>query len=145
MSGVTFGSVGDIVAVCLLARDLAGCFDKTRGSASEYQVLSTELKSLDRALLEAALILDRYKNKLGSSATAIADEVSACNTSLRRLRDVVEKYDGAFREDTSVGLATKVKESLHWHFSNKEVLNKFRTEIAAHFNTLSMLLITANL
>lgn len=75
MSTVTFGSVGDIISVCLLAREVAECLDKARGSASEYQALSAELRSLDRALLEAGLLLDRHKAKLGSLAKAISDEI----------------------------------------------------------------------
>lgn len=61
MSTITFGSVGDIISICLLAKEIIGAIDESRGSAKEYQELTDELRSLERALLEAALLLDRHK------------------------------------------------------------------------------------
>lgn len=53
---VTFGSVGDIISVCLIVKDLVDALDKSRGSSAEYQAVIRELWSLDRALLQVAML-----------------------------------------------------------------------------------------
>ena len=70
---VTFGSVGDIISVCLVIKDLIKVLDDSRGSSSEYQAVIRELWSLDRALLEVELLSRSYErtfelNALGQVA-----------------------------------------------------------------------------
>lgn len=52
MSAITFGSVGDIIAVGQIAVDLAQALSNTRGSAKDYQGLVGELQAFDKALLQ---------------------------------------------------------------------------------------------
>lgn len=59
---VTFGSVGDIISVCLLVKDLVEALDKARGSKAEYQSAIRELWILDRALLEIELFTKAHEN-----------------------------------------------------------------------------------
>ena len=145
MATVTFGSVGDIISVCLLVRELVECLDKARGSASQYQALANELRSLDRALLEAGLLLDIHKTRLGTSAETIAQEVEACHTSLQGLRNAMRKYNDTFQENSTPGMVKRLGKSIQWHFEQKDALPTFKTQIAAHFNSLSLVLITVNL
>lgn len=49
---ITFGSVGDIIAVGQIAFALAKALTDSRGSAKEYQDLVKELKTFDQALLQ---------------------------------------------------------------------------------------------
>lgn len=58
---ITCGSVGDIISVSLLIKDLVKCLDESRGSSAEYQTVVRELWSLDRALLEVELLLRSCK------------------------------------------------------------------------------------
>lgn len=145
MASVTFGSFGDIVTACFLARDIAECLDKVRGSAGEHQALAAELRSLDRALLETVLLLDRHHASLGPSAGAIVNECQACKSSLQRLQEVAAKYDDAFRQDAPTLAVKRIGRSLRWRFVEREVLARFKGEISCHFNALSMLLVTANI
>ncbi|EDU48881.1 conserved hypothetical protein [Pyrenophora tritici-repentis Pt-1C-BFP] len=62
---VTFGSVGDIISVCLLVKDLVTALDKARGSKAEYQAAIRDLWILERVLLEIELITKQH----GSEAT----------------------------------------------------------------------------
>jgi hypothetical protein len=48
----TFGSVGDIISICLIIKDLAVALDDSGGSSAEYRELRRELWALERALLE---------------------------------------------------------------------------------------------
>jgi hypothetical protein len=54
MSGITFGSVGDIIAVGQIAWALAKALTDSRGAAKEYQSLIKELNSFDQALLQVS-------------------------------------------------------------------------------------------
>lgn len=49
---VTFGSVGDIIAVGQIALLLAQALKDSTGSAREYQGLIRELRTFDKALLQ---------------------------------------------------------------------------------------------
>jgi len=55
MSGITFGSVGDIVAVGEIAWNIAKALRSTRGSAQEYQKLVKELEFFNKALLQVGV------------------------------------------------------------------------------------------
>lgn len=57
MSGITFGSVGDIIAVGQIALQLAKALSDSRGSAKAYQALVKELQNFDQALLQVSTIL----------------------------------------------------------------------------------------
>jgi len=52
MSGITFGSVGDIIAVGEIAWSIAKALNSSRGSAKEYQGLIKELQLFNKALLQ---------------------------------------------------------------------------------------------
>lgn len=54
MSGITFGSVGDIIAVGQIVWALAQALSNSRGSAKEYQGLVKELQMFDQALLQVS-------------------------------------------------------------------------------------------
>jgi hypothetical protein len=51
--GITFGSVGDLIAVGQLAFTLARALNDRHGSAKAYQALIKELKNFDNSLLQA--------------------------------------------------------------------------------------------
>lgn len=49
---ITFGSIGDIIAVAQIAWSLAKALTDSRGSAKDYQGLIKELQTFDQALLQ---------------------------------------------------------------------------------------------
>jgi hypothetical protein len=49
---ITFGSVGDIIAVGQISWSLAKALNDSRGSAKEYQGLLKELRAFERAVLQ---------------------------------------------------------------------------------------------
>ena len=53
---VTFGSVGDIISIYIIIKDLVKALDDSRGSLAEYQEVIRELSALDRVLLEVELL-----------------------------------------------------------------------------------------
>ncbi|KAF1830461.1 hypothetical protein BDW02DRAFT_465783, partial [Decorospora gaudefroyi] len=53
---ITFGSVGDIIAVCVLVKECADALSETNGSTAQYRGVVRELTVLEKALLEVAVL-----------------------------------------------------------------------------------------
>ena len=147
MPDISFGSVGDIISVCLLAKEILLCIDEARGSVTEYRSLSDELRCLEKALLEAALMIENHRQKIGSSflAESIREEITNSKSCLERFRATMSsKYDGAFRTHSPAGPLVRLSKSLQWRLTEKDAIIKFRDQVSVRFNALSMLIVTAN-
>jgi hypothetical protein len=142
MPDITFGSVGDIISVCLLAKEILLCIDEARGSATEYRSLSDELRCLEKALLEAALMMEKHKT--GFLAESIREEITASKSCLERFRATMSKYDGTFQTHSPAGPFARLSKSLQWRLMEKDAIIKFRDQVSVRFNALSMLIVTAN-
>ena len=59
--GVTFGSIGDLIAVGQIAWSLSLALSSTRGSAKEYQGLVHDLKTFNNALLQVVALWQNYE------------------------------------------------------------------------------------
>jgi RNA polymerase-interacting CarD/CdnL/TRCF family regulator len=68
---ITLGSVGDIISISLIVKDLVKALDDCRGSASEYQALIRELWVLDRVLLEVELLTRMYEQTAELNALCV--------------------------------------------------------------------------
>lgn len=145
MSAVTFGSVGDIIAVCLLAKQIVDSLDSARGSAAEYRSLATEIRSLEKTLLEVELLVRKYKDH--NAAISVLDEVPDlirdCRNVLYSLDQDLKKYHKHLKESPCSNLAGRVGMKVRWEVSIKDKVIKYRVQIAAHCNALNMAMITA--
>ena len=146
---ITFGSVGDIISVSLLIKDLVKCLDKSRGSSAEYQAVIRELWSLDRALLEVELLLRSCKQSVELSGLSEAANrcVGQCRKCLRDFCDEVKRYQGTLGGGGG-GTRSLVRDTtakIKWHVSEKEDLAKIRAENTPHWTSMNMLLVTAGL
>jgi hypothetical protein len=146
MSTITFGSVGDIISICLLVKDILATAHESWGSDAEYRALSDELRCLERALLETALLIERHRGRIGLLANVIGEEVVGCRSCLERIRALLTKYKRALGPDKSsaAGPATRFSRRVQWRLAEKDTIAKFRQEILSRCNTLGMLLATAN-
>ncbi|RMZ71352.1 vegetative cell wall gp1 [Pyrenophora seminiperda CCB06] len=142
---VTFGSVGDIISVCLLVKDLVIALDKTRGSKAEYQATIRELWILDRALLEIDLLTRQHGSgatpELRSLCETAKQAVSRCQELVSDFLARIRKYDSAFD-----GKGSKLKEAamgIRWRVEEKDALEQFRVNIVGTSSSLQLLLVTA--
>lgn len=141
---VTFGSVGDIIAVGLLIKDLIKCLDDSRGSSAEYQAVIRELRSLDYALLEVELMFlscqgSTELDALRANALHIAEQCGRCITEFREL---VKKYGRSLQSGGSGHFIKDTALKFKWSSSEKEHLARFRAEIIAHCLSINMLVAT---
>ena len=145
---ITFGSVGDIVTVSLLIKDLVNCLDKSRGSSAEYQAVIRELWSLDHALLEVEVLLRFCEksvelNDLRETADRCTEQCRECIENFRGR--ITKKYQSSLQGGGTGHLVRDATAKIRWHVSEKDDLAKFRVEIAAYWSSMNMLLATAGM
>lgn len=142
---ITFGSVGDIISLSLLIKDLVKCLDESRGSSKEYQAVIRELWSLDHALLEVELLLRSCKQsiELGDLCKTANRCAEQCRKCIEDFRETMKKYQRALQEGGTGNLFRDTSAKIRWHVSEKDDLAKFRAMITAHCSSLNILLATA--
>lgn len=143
---VTFGSVGDIISVSLLIKDLVKCLDESRGSSAEYQAVIRELSSLDHALLEVELLLRSCEQSvemsdLSKTANHCAEQCRRC---IADFQVRTKKYQGALQGGGTGNLIRDTTAKIRWHISEKDLV-KFRAEINAYLSSMNVLLATAGM
>lgn len=148
---VTFGSVGDIIAVCLLVKDLVDALDKSRGSKAEYRSLISELRTLERVLLH----IDTFSRNNGANPglrgilQTIGEAVAHCQGLVSEFLQRVKKYQYVFDESgTSSAKRSYVKDaamSVRWSIGESDAVDKFRVDLAGASSNLHMLLGTASM
>ena len=142
---ITFGSVGDIISLSLLIKDLVKCLDESRGAPAEYQAVVRELWSLDHALLEVELLLRSCKplgdlNELWNTADRCAEQCRKC---IVNFQSKIKKYQRALKGGGTGNLIRDTTTKIRWHISEKDDLAKFRAEVTALSSSLNLLLTTA--
>ena len=144
--GVTFGAVGDIISLCIVIKDLVKALDDSRGSSAEYREIIRELWALDRVLLEVELLWRTCEstielNALRETARRMTDQ---CRSSIEGFLAKVKKYGPSLNERGSERVTRDIAMKLWWQVAHSAELMKFRAEINAHCNAISMLLVTAS-
>lgn len=143
----TFGAVGDFISVSILITDVIRALNGSRGSATNYQDLISELCVFNGALCEAAKIFEQ----LPSTPEFEDLRATGKRTAQECRKDVVEfidnnrkKYDAALGSGASVGSIKGAVSKIRWSFK-KDAVDKVKSEVMHHTQTVTMLLITANM
>jgi hypothetical protein len=142
---ITFGSVGDILSVCLIVKDLVAALDDSRGSSAEYREAIRELWGLDRALLEVDLLSRTCESTIEMNALFSAAKKAAadCRTCVASFSKKIKKYGPSLEEGGSRNLLKDTAMKIKW-VTKKDDLTKFRAEVNAHSSSINMLLATAS-
>ena len=143
---ITFGSVGDVISLSLLIKDLAKSLDNSRGSSAEYQAVIRELWSLDHALLEVELLFRSCEqaaqlNALCATANECAER---CRNCITQFHEQVKKFGRSLQPGGSGSFVRDTALKVRWQLSEKEDLAKFRAEINAHCFSINMPLTTTS-
>ena len=145
-AGVTFGSVGDIIALSIIVKDLVKALDDSKGSSAEYQEVIRELWALDRVLLEVELLCIKCDstielNALRETAHRMADQ---CRRSIEAFLKKIKKYGPSLQDGGSGSIVRDTTMKIRWQVAHADDLTKFRAEINAHCSAINMLLLTAS-
>ena len=143
----TFGSVGDIISVCIVIKDVCKALHKSRGSSTEYQKLIAELWALDDVLVQAKLLCETNETseELEALHVAVCRSASLFRTSIEGYHEKLKKFEPSLQEGGSKSAVRDVARKVQWQFSESQETTKFRAEIIAHCSALNVLLTTAGL
>ena len=144
---ITFGSVGDIISVCLLVKDLIATLDESRGSASEYQNLVHDLRNLDHALQELdhlGRICDHSSDYAALGAMA-KQQGKDCRGLLEDCYEKVKTYNKHLDGSGESHVLADTYWKLHWRITRKNYVAQFKTQLQSRIIAITMLLVTANL
>jgi hypothetical protein len=146
---ITFGSVGDIISVCLIVKDLVDLLSKTRGASDQHESLIHELWILDRGLLEVALFSRTHSmtTELFALCETARQAVEKCRFAVEAFTKRIKRYEDSLRHSGGSASGYMVKRlamKTKWQISEKNEIEKFRAEVAGHSASINMLLATAS-
>jgi hypothetical protein len=148
---VTFGSVGDIIAVCLLVKDCVDALSETRGSAAEYQAVVRELYILEKVLLEVGILSRTHATspELNNLFASITTAIDQCRKSLAAFKSKIKPYDNDFGYGSSGGNGSRIlagtARKFLWQIRMKDDVSRFRAEVVAYSMSIDQLLAAANM
>lgn len=148
---VTFGSVGDIIAVCLLVKDCVEALSDSNGSSAEYKAVVRELYILEKALLEIGVLSQTQATTpelvaLFTSADATVDQ---CRKLLESFKAKIQPYDKQLGAQSTSSAVQKICNGsalkLLWQVRMKDEVTRFRAEVVAHSVSIGQLLAAATM
>jgi len=140
-------SVGDVIAVSILIKDVIKALDDSRGSATEYQEAIRELWALDKALLEVEHLSRTCETTIEMNALSCTARSAAkqCRVYISDFLDKIKSYNRNLGPRGSGNRLRDATKKLQWTFAQKDELAKFRTKVNGHASAINMLLITASM
>ncbi|PQE09015.1 vegetative cell wall protein [Rutstroemia sp. NJR-2017a WRK4] len=118
---ITFGSVGDIIAVGQISWSLAKALNDSRGSAKEYQGLVRELRAFERAVLQIVALWQNYD----CPDTITTDAAKDWLDTLRAFQDKADKKYGASlgASGGSGNLVKDISKKFIWMKEKEDILD----------------------
>lgn len=147
---VTFGSVGDIIAI-VLVKDCAQALSETNGSSAEYQAVIREQYALEKALLEIGILSRTHARtpQLASLLAGINTTTSQCRETIECFKTKTKRYDEYLTEDGTKSNMQKVSKGsakkILWQVKMRDELARFRAEVMAHSMSIDQLLHAATM
>ncbi|KAF8857708.1 hypothetical protein BDZ45DRAFT_427644 [Acephala macrosclerotiorum] len=141
MSGITFGSVGDIIAVGQIAWALAQALSGSRGSAKEYQLLEKELQAFHQALLQVVALWQNYEesSELRELGTMLRNAVKDWQDTLLAFRLKVDRMYGTSLSPGGCGNWLKDASKKVLWLKEKEDILELRRKLLMADKTINML------
>ena len=137
---VTFGSVGDIIAVCQLVIQAVKAISDSKGSSSEYQDLVSLLSSLMVSLEHVRATIQKHSHILNLASLEVV--LSECHQYLDSHLNMIQKYQSTLRKGGSGNIGRDVAAKLKW-MGKKDELTAFRQGVFQYVSSLQLLLQTA--
>lgn len=141
--GLTFGAIGDFIAITVLIKDVIEALDDARGSAKEYRELVRELDTLHLTLEAVQKTCEdpQLTHSLEDLTKIALDTVSHVKDCLNGFLDLIRKYEPALgtvatgKTNSFRAIGRKVQ----WKLNGREV-EKFRAEVMGCTMALKVLL-----
>ena len=140
------GSIGDIVAVGNLIRDLITALDNDKGSHAEYQDCIRKLAALERTLQEVETLYTIHNDtaELNTLCGTMHHIVNQCRQTIEAFSKRVEKFGPSLSENGSGNRARDAYKKTQWRVSRSDDLAKIGTGVGVYCSNLSVLVSSAN-
>ncbi|KAL8826328.1 MAG: hypothetical protein Q9170_007447 [Blastenia crenularia] len=128
---VSFGSVGDIIAICQLVQSLVKTLSDT---APEYQDLVSEIDALSNILRQIQRLSNNFETK--ADVSNINDEIRRCHSTLEIIQLKISKYKHSL--SLKKGSGNPIRDGywkLRWQ-NQKERVAIYKHQIAAHYRCI---------
>jgi hypothetical protein len=145
---ITFGSVGDIISVSLLVKDLILALCSSRGSSARYQAAVRELIVLDKVLLQVDQLCKTRPNPTSTEELyrTIKEIVERCRRSVQEFSCRLKKYKSSLSTTGSGNAFKDAARKIQWKMAQTdEEQAKFRAEVTGYTDSIGMLLATVNM
>lgn len=141
-------SIGDVIAVSILIKDVFNALDSATGSVSEHQELCRELWALDRSLLEVEMLSRTCDTSIELNALShtVRRVVDQCRECIEAFLAKLKGYERSLGDEKGCGSRiSDVRRKIKWGLTQKDELVRFRTTINGHSSAINMMLIVANM
>ncbi|KAM0544529.1 hypothetical protein ACHAPJ_011746 [Fusarium lateritium] len=137
--GLSFGSVGDIIALCFLIKDFVKALDDSRGSSKEYRDLIRSLENLTQLLQKVEQIYQdpRSADALDDLSTIAASSIDQVRQRLTEFYEEIRKYRPSLESGGSGNVLKDITRKIQWRL--KKEVEKFRAELAKSIALLDVL------
>ena len=146
---VTCGSIGDIIAIGILVKNLVTALNQSRGSQAEYKQLVDELNLLHDVLTRIGNLCNATTtagrrlevSALHNTALQVAHSCRKCiegftNTRLKKYVKTLGSYGAREKSEAFKAAVAKIR----WQLGEKEEVARFRAEIAGQTTLLDLVL-----
>lgn len=141
-TALTFGSLGDIIALCGLAVELSRALSTAHGSAREYQSLRKDLDQFVQVLMQVIATYEQFENSpsldsLRRVTKSIVDECGALvGEVLHRVR---ERYGESLQPGGSGNKARDAYKKLEFSVRETEKIRLLQESLNRVIGRLSLL------
>ena len=121
------GSVGDVIALVLLIKDLVKTLNDCRGSAYHFQQLVQQLQNLELALLEVDQLLKKNEGSPHLSAlhSAVEQAATSCRDAASPFYGRVKGYERSLRAGGSGNVLKDAARKVQFRVLEKKEVDEF--------------------
>ena len=146
MSFAPVGSLGDVIALINIVKELITAFDKRRGSSAEYQDILRKLWAFNRVLKEVETLCRSITTtaEATTSRDAMLCVVGQARTSIEALSKGIRKFEPSLRQGGSQSSLKDAARKAEWKLFHSDDSAKIQSEIDMYCSILSVLVTTVN-
>jgi len=141
-AALTFGSVGDIIALCGLAVELSRALGSARGSAKEYQSLRKDLDQFVQVLVQVIATFQQFENSpsLDSLRHVTKSIVDECSDEIGQvLCGLRDKYGDSLQRGGSGNRAKDAYRKLEFSLKERGEIKLLQESLGRAVGQLSLL------
>ena len=146
MSFNLVGSLGDVIALITMVKDLVNAFDKRMGFSADYQEIIRKLWAFNQVLKEVETLCRSIAttNESNTSRDAMLSVVGQARNSIEALSKGIRKFEPNLREGGSRSSIQDGARKAQWRLFHSEDASKLQSEIDTYCSIFGVLITMVN-